>query len=315
MRSSYLRLLLLLGVGLLPAVAADLRLGIIGTDTGHATAFTELLNDPTVADHVPGAKVVAAYKGGSPDLDESRDRVDKYAAEMKDKWQVKFVDKITDLCPLVDGILLESVDGRPHLAQFQEAVKCGKPVFIDKPLSSNIEDARAIARLAAANHIPWFSASSLRFSDIATLKTADLTGAIVWAPGPMEDHHKLDLSWYGVHGVEMLYTVMGTGCVEVTRTHAGGADVVTGRWKDGRLGTVRLERPYGKYGGIAFREKTQITALPDLKFSYAKLVEQIVKFMNTKTPPFPTEETIEMFEFMDAAQRSREAGGVPVPLK
>ena len=139
----------------------------------------------------------------------------------------------------------------------------------------------------------------------------------MWAPGPLEEHHKLDLSWYGVHGVEMLYTVMGTGCVEVTRTHADGADgadVVTGRWKDGRLGTVRLERPYGKYGGIAFREKTQITALPDLKFSYAKLVEQIVKFMNTNTLPFPTVETMEMFEFMDAAQRSREAGGVPVPV-
>ncbi len=294
---------------------ADVRLGIIGTDTSHATAFTKILNDATATDHIAGARVVAAYKGGSPDLDESRDRVDAYAAEMRDKWQVEFVAKITDLCPLVDGILLESVDGRPHLAQFQEAVKCGKPVFIDKPLSSNIEDAREIVRLAAANHIPWFSASSLRFSDIATLKTADLTGVIVWAPGPLEDHHKLDLTWYGVHGVEMLYTVMGTGCVEVTRTHSGGADVVTGRWKDGRLGTVRLERPYGKYGGIAFREKTQITAIPDLQFSYAKLLEQIVKFMNTKTPPFPTAETIEMFEFMDAAQRSREAGGAPVPMK
>lgn len=115
------------------AHAADLRLGIIGTDTGHAPDFTKLLNDPTDPKHVAGAHVVIAYKGGSPDIDESRDRVEKYAADLRDKYQVKFVDHITDMCSAVDGILLESVDGRPHLAQFKEAVKCGKPVFIDKP--------------------------------------------------------------------------------------------------------------------------------------------------------------------------------------
>ncbi len=295
--------------------AADLRLGIIGTDTGHAPDFTKLLNDATDPNHVPGARVVIAYKGGSPDIDESRDRVDKNASILEDKYQVKIVDKISDLCPAVDGILLESVDGRPHLAQFREAAKCGKPVFIDKPLAADIGDAREIVRVAEANRIPWFTASSLRFTDIVTLKSADITGVIVWAPGPTEEHHHLDLSWYGVHGVEMLYTLMGTGCLEVTRTHSGNADVIVGRWKDGRLGVLHVERPYSKYGAVVFKEKTQLAAIPDLKFNYAGLVREIVKFMQTKTPPFPTAETVEMFEFMDAAQRSKEAGGTPAALK
>jgi hypothetical protein len=295
--------------------AADLRLGIIGTDTGHAPDFTKLLNDPTDPNHVPGARVVVAYKGGSPDIDESRDRVEKNASTLVDKFQVKIVDKITDMCADVDGILLESVDGRPHLAQFREAAKCGKPVFIDKPLAANIEDAREIVRVADANHIPWFTASSLRFTDITTLKSPDMTGVMVWAPGPTEEHHHLDLSWYGVHGVEMLYTLMGTGCLEVTRTHSGNADVLVGRWKDGRLGVLHVERPYSKYGAVVFKEKTQLAAIPDLKFNYAGLVKEIVKFMETKKPPFPTAETVEMFEFMDAAQRSKEAGGTPAALK
>ncbi len=109
------------------------------------------------------AQVVAAYKGGSPDIEESASRVDKYANDLKDNWGVKIVDKISDLCPLVDGILLESVDGRPHLAQFREAVQCGKPVFIDKPLASTVEDAKAIAQLAKEKNVPWFSSSSLRY--------------------------------------------------------------------------------------------------------------------------------------------------------
>ncbi len=128
--------------------AADLRLGIIGTDTSHVTAFTKTLNDPTASDHVAGARVVVAYKGGSADIESSRTRVDGYAQELQDKWGVKIVDSIAKICPEVDGILLESVDGRPHLAQMREAVACGKPVFVDKPLASTLDDARAIARVA-----------------------------------------------------------------------------------------------------------------------------------------------------------------------
>ena len=180
------------------AAAADLRLGIIGTDTSHAPAFTEVLNNPTSKNHIAGARVVAAFKGGSPDINESRDNVEKYATELRDKYQVEIVAKIADLCPLVDGILLESVDGRPHLEQFRQAAKCGKPIFIDKPLAASIEDARQIARLAAEAGIPWFSSSTLRYTDIVKLKSADMTGAIVWAPGPLEPHHVLDLSWYGI---------------------------------------------------------------------------------------------------------------------
>jgi Oxidoreductase family, NAD-binding Rossmann fold len=295
--------------------AADLRLGIIGTDTGHAPDFTKLLNNPSDPNHVPGAKVVVAYKGGSPDIDESRDRVEKFASELHEKYQVKIVDKISDMCAGVDGILLESLDGRPHLAQFREAAKCGKPVFIDKPLAADIEDAREIVRAGQASRIPWFTASSLRFSEIATLKSADMTGVMVWAPGPTEPHHKLDLAWYSIHGVEMLYTLMGTGCLEVTRTHSGNADVMVGRWKDGRVGVLHAERPYSKYGAVVFKDKTQIAAIPDLQVNYSGLVKEIVKFMQTKTPPFPTSETVEMFEFMDAAQRSKDAGGTPALLK
>lgn len=293
---------------------ADLRLGIIGTDTSHATAFTEILNNAGAKDHLPGAKVVAAFKGGSQDIDESRDRVEKYAAELKDKYQVEFVANISDMCPLVDGILLESIDGRTHLEQFRQAAKCGKPVFIDKPLAASIEDVREIYRLAEERGIPWFSASSLRYTDITKLKMADMTGAMVWAPGPLEPHHQLDLSWYGVHGIEMLYTLMGTGCLEVTRTHSGLTDVVVGRWKDGRVGVVHLERPYSKYGAVVFREKTQLAAIDDLSFNYASLVSEIVQFMRSKKPPVPNSETMEMYEFMEAARRSKDAGGVPTPL-
>lgn len=312
MRVTYIFAVLLAGLRL---CAADLRLGIIGTDTSHVIAFTGVLNDANAPEHVSGARVVAAFKGGSPDIEESVKRVDRYAAELHDKWGVQRVVTIRDLCPLVDGLLLESVDGRPHLAQFRQAASCGKPVFIDKPLASTLEDAIAIAHLAKQEHIPWFSASSLRYSGVAEMRSPDMTGAIVWAPGPTEPHHQLDLSWYGIHGIEMLYTLFGPGCVEVSRISLPTTDIVTGRWTDGKLGTVHLQRPYGKYGAVVFLKAQKLDARPDIEFSYVPLVREIVRFMETKQVPVPNEVTLEMFAFMDAAQKSVAEGGKMVRMQ
>ena len=292
-------------------------MGIIGTDTSHVIAFTQMLNDSSSPDYVPGARVVAAYKGGSPDIESSSTRVDKYAEELRTKWKVEFVSDIATLCRKVDGVLLESGDGRVHLAQVKPVIAAGKPVFIDKPLASTLEDAREIARLAKAAGVPWFSASSLRFADIATsMKFPDITSAITWGPGPLEPHHQLDLSWYAIHAVELLYTLMGTGCEEVTRTYTPDSDVVVGKWKGGRLGTVQTLRPYGHFGAVVFRPDQKVNQSdPKANDGYHPLIVEIVKFFETKQPPFPNEDTLEIFAFMDAAQRSKDAGGAPMKLR
>jgi hypothetical protein len=298
--------------------AADLRIGIVGTDTSHATAFTKIMNDASAADHVAGARVVAAYKGGSPDLDDSRKRIDQYTDELRDKWHVAIVDSIPELCRQVDAVMLNSIDGRVHLAQAREIFAAHKPVFIDKPLASTLADAREIARLAKEAGVPWFSSSSLRYDGIADLKTADLEGASTWGPGPLEEHHQLDLAWYAIHPVEMLYTLMGEGCEEVTRMSTPDADVVVGRWKGGRIGTVRALRPYSHYGAVAFRKgakEQSFSVAGEPRGGYAPLIVEIVKFFQTGQPPVPNSETLEIFAFLDAAQRSKESGGQPTPLR
>lgn len=298
------------------AVAADLRIGIIGTDTSHVPAFTKLLNDPSAPDHIPGGRVVAAYKGGSKDVESSYTRVDKFAEEIRTKYNVEIVPDIPTLLQKVDAVLLESVDGRVHLEQVRPVLAAKKPVFIDKPLAATLEDAREIARLGKQHGTPWFSSSSFRYGDIGTkMKFADATGAITWGPGPFEDHHKLDLSWYAVHPIELLFTLMGTGCEEVTRTHTKGADEITCRWKDGRIGTVRALRPYGGAGAVVFRPKEVVQSSPKASSSYVPLVREVMKFFQTGKPPVPNEETLEIFAFMDAALRSKEAGGAPMKLR
>jgi len=185
-----------------------IRLGIIGLDTSHVIEFTKRFNDPTDPEYVPGVKVVAAYKGGSPDVDASRNRVDKFTAELRDKWKIEIVDDIPALCRMVDGILLESVDGRRHLEQVKPVLAAHKPVFIDKPMAASYKDVKEIIRLAEEAGVPWFSSSDLRFwEETKRMKKPAGVGRIlsyeVYGPSPTEPHHP-DLMWYGIHAVEML---------------------------------------------------------------------------------------------------------------
>lgn len=298
------------------ARAADLRLGLVGTDTSHVIGFATAFNDPSSPDHVPGARIVAAFKGGSPDLASSRDRIEGFSRQLQEKYGIEIVGTIAELCTRVDGVLLTSVDGRVHLAQAREIINAHKPMFIDKPLAATLDDAREIARLAKEARVPWFSTSTLRYS-VAALKTVDLNGADVWGPGPLEEHHQLDLSWYAIHEAEMLFTLLGTGCEEVTRVESADATVVGCRWKDGRIGTMRALRPYSDYGVVLFRKdaKGQTGQAITVRTTPGELDRDLLKFFASGVPPVPNDETLELMAFLDAAQRSKEAAGKPMRLK
>lgn len=298
---------------------APLKIGLVGLDTSHVTAFTQMLNDSSRPDHVPGGRVVAAFKGGSPDVESSATRVDKFTAELQSKWGVELVDSIEELTKRVDVVMLTSVDGRVHLNQVRPVFAAKKPVFIDKPFAHSVRDAREIVRLGRESGTPFFSSSSLRFvDDIRALKNNSALGSILGAfthgPAPTEPHHP-DLVWYGIHSVEMLFTLMGPGCESVTRVHTNGADVVTGRWKDGRTGTVRGIRDGDKaYGAVVFGSKSVAASIPLKASGYRGLVVEIMKFFQTGVPPVSPEETLEIMAFMEAADMSKARGGAPIAL-
>jgi len=298
-----------------PLTGQTLRLSIIGTDTSHAPAYANILHDASRPDHVPGARIVAAFPGGSPDIESSASRVEGFAKDLKEKHGVKIVSRIADLCAESDGILLLSVDGRKHLSQFKEAMACKKPVFIDKPYAATWKDALEIRRLAKEAGIPWFSTSSLRYADYVVELTGQATkGAVSWGPGPLENHHELDLGWYAIHPIEALFTIMGPGCKKVSRTTGTHGEVLTGEWGDGRIGVVRTLWPAGGYGAVAFGEKDVKQSGANPKFSYAPSLKWAIKMIKTGKAPLSNDVTMEIFAFMEAANRSRKAGGAPQAL-
>lgn len=284
------------------------RLGIIGTTTSHVPAFIKLIDDPHAC---KGFKVVAAYPGGMPDNPDSWNRVRKYAEEIKEQG-IALYHTIESMLPHVDGILLESIDGRPHLEQAKPVITAGKPLFIDKPMAGSLADVIEIFRMAEEKKVPVFSSSSLRYSSgFQKMRNESPVGGIigcdVWSPCSLNDKHP-DLFWYGIHGIETLFTIMGTGCQTVQRTQTKGTDLVVGVWEDGRIGTFRgIRQGKNGYGAMVFGE-TGIAEAGTYE-GYKPLVEEICNFFRSGESPVDSQETIEMFAFMEAADKSKQREG------
>ena len=299
-----------------PPRTGDLRVGLIGLDTSHVPAFLQIFNDEDAREHIPGVHIVAAFKGGSPDLPSSHNRIEDFTRCAVEQYGVKLHESIETLADEVDAIMILSVDGRPHLEQFRRTLAARKPVFIDKPFAGSLPDALAIVRLAEEFHVPCFSSSSFRYAPDSPANRLAEVGELISAysagPAGIEPHHP-DLFWYGIHAVESLYTVMGPGCLKVVRTHTPNTDVVTGVWSKDRVGTVQGNRR-SNVGYSVTVTGTKGILSGGQKHSYRPMAEAILKFFQTGVTPVPLETTIEIYAFMEAADESKRRGGVPVEL-
>ncbi len=295
---------------------AVLRVGIIGCDA-HALSWTKIVNGPDAQGELAEIRFVAAFAGGSEDIPKSIELRDKAIEPMK-KLGVEFVDSIDKLLAKVDAVMILSIDGRKHLEEAIPVFRAGKPVFIDKPIAASLADAIRIFHLADKHGVPCFSSSSLRYAE-RTLnirkdpKLGEVVGCDQYAPCPLEPHHP-DFFWYGIHGVEPLITIMGTGCKQVTRIHTDGTDVAVGIWQDGRIGTVRgIRQGRRGYGSTVYGTKGIV---PGGGFDgYEPLIVEIVKFFKTGKAPVSHAETLEILAFMEAADASKRQGGRPITIQ
>jgi len=291
------------------------RIGMIGLDTGHSVAFTKSLNDPNAGDAYRGYKVVVAVQEGTDNIEEWKNKIPEFTKEVQNQ-RVEIVHSIEKMLDEVDVVILSCIDGNKHLEQVLPVFKAGKPVFIDKPFAGSFSDAYAIVEASKKYNVPMFSSSSLRYiegaDEIAQGKVGKIIGVDAYSPAHIEEHHP-DLFWYGVHGVEILYTIMGTGCKSVKRTYTENTDVVVGVWEGDRIGTYRgIREGQGGYGATVFGEKG--IAVLDKYNGYNPLLVIIAEFFDTGIVPVSADETLERFAFMQAAEESKLKGGISIEI-
>src|SRR5213594_4248946 len=297
------------------ADSAPIRAGMIGLDTSHVPAFAKIFNNPKSTGDLAGIRIVAGYPGGT-DIPASRDRVKGFTEQLRGMG-IEIFDTIPQLLEKVDVVLLESVDGRIHLQEAVPVIKAGKPLFIDKPVAGSLADAIAIYELARKQNVPCFSSSSLRFAPgiqelLKNEKLGTIAGAVTWGSCTYQEGTP-DMFFYGIHGIEPLYVLMGTGCETVTRVQTEDTDLVSGLWKDGRVGTYRgIRKNKAEFGAVAFGSKGIVQT--GREGGYEELCAEVGRFFKTGKSPVRAEETIEIFAFMEAADESKRQGGAPVSL-
>ncbi len=294
---------------------APRRAGMIGLDTSHVPAFAKIFNNPKAMGDIAGIRIVAGYPGGT-DIPSSRDRVKGFTEQLRGMG-IEIFDSIPKLLEKVDVVLLESVDGRIHLQEAIPVIEAGKPLFIDKPVAGSLADAIVIYELAKKHNVPCFSSSSVRFSPgiqelLKNEELGTIEGAATWGPCTYQEGTP-DMFFYGIHGIEPLYALMGTGCETVARIQTKDTDLVSGLWKDGRIGTYRgIRKNKAEFGAVAFGSKGIVQT--GREGGYQELCAEVGRFFKTGKPPVRTEETIEIFAFMEAADESKRQGGAPVSL-
>jgi hypothetical protein len=180
----------------------------------------------------------------------------------------------------------------------------------------SLTDVRELFRLADDAGVPLFSSSAYRFYDslqqVKSAEVGDVRAVISVGPAHLEPHHP-DLFLYGVHPTEALFTIMGTGCETVVRTSTPDTDVVSGTWSGGRVGTlVGLRSGPTPHRVTVFGTKAMAEQTGG--GDYAPLVRAILEFFRTGVPPVSPRETLELFAFMEAADRSKQSGGSPIRI-
>ena len=292
---------------------STLRVGVVGLD-GHGPVFINQINGPDP--NLPGARVTTAMPIPSAMISQ-----DELAQNIKKTQQlgVEIVEDPAQLAEVVDGILILHDDGSQHLELTALFVGANKPIFVDKPLEVTVETAKALVDLCKREKCPLFSASSLRFSEemqkcLANTEAGKIRSAMTYSPFTPKPSMP-GWIYYGVHAVEPLFTLMGSGCTEVRCVNSDEGPIAVGVWQDGRLGIAK-----GTIGGMpsfgvtAWRDKATTSATVDASKIYPALLKEIKRFIETGKAPVAPEESIEGIAFMVAANESMAQNGKPVEV-
>jgi predicted dehydrogenase len=278
-----------------------LRLGLVGVNTSHADAFSRIFNgDDKQPSQIESARITSLW---GTDLGKTDELQKRHSIET-------LVTNPGDMIGNIDGVLIidDTGGGATHLDLARPFIEAGVPTFIDKPMTVEYADAVTLFDLAEKHGTLLTSSSALRFPvelEPARERLAEIgtiSSIVSVSPG--------EWFYYGVHAVELLGTVAGTGAVSVQRTPFEHKDVAVIEYESGQIAVVEtLRDAVYTFHLTAFGEKGWVTVeAKDMPGFYRKQMESIVTMIETKTVPVTREQTLEVHAILHAGMKSAETG-------
>jgi len=224
-------------------------------------------------------------------------------------------DSLDDAMKDVDGVIVPDDCTLTNHYRGRFFVERGIPCFVDKPLAARVTEARAMVNLAEEKGTLMLSASAIRFSDEITdviVNAREKIGAVrrAFAIAPFPDP-----VFYGIHAVEPVIAVMGTGVRAVQSVGTIDEPLYVLRWDDGKTATISCSSDNPGIQAIFYGEKGYVDAPARKNTFYLRLMEQLVKMIKTRELPVPYAETMEVLKIGEAAVSSARAGGAEVILE
>lgn len=224
------------------------------------------------------------------------------------------VEHAEDVIGKVDAVVIATDDGNDHVRRARPFVEAGLPVFIDKPLATNLADLQQFVQWHRDGKI-LLSTSGMRYAPEMQVSEAqrDALGDLRWITS------FTCKTWerYGIHALEAVEPLLGRGFKTVQAQSDAGGDVMQVTHTSGvRLTIGALHDAYGSFGAVHLYGTKGDLPLK-LTDTYHAFRGQLVAFgdmLHTGIPPLPFEETVEMMAVLIAGIRSRQEGGRAVGI-
>lgn len=214
-----------------------------------------------------------------------------------------------DVIGHVDAVIISTDDGDDHIRRAQPFIEAGLPVFVDKPMATNIADLRHFVRWHETG-ATILSTSGMRYAPAMRLSDEQraLLGDMRWITS------FTCKTWerYGIHALEAVEPLLGPGFLTVQALSDNGGDVMHLTHRSGVRVTIgALHDAYGSFGAVhLYGTKGQLPLrLDDTYSAFRAQLVAFIDMLRTGTRPLPFDETVELMAVIIAGRRSREQNG------